>query len=66
MQQVLIRECTHNDVDAIFQLDRQWDQENIAYEFLYVSREEFIANLECFQAYFLVAESDEGVPNASN
>ncbi len=58
---VLIRECTHNDVDDIFQLDRQWDQENIAYEFNYVSREEFIADLERFPTYFLIAESDEGI-----
>ncbi len=58
---VLIRECTHNDVDDIFQLDRQWDQESIAYEFNYVSREEFIADLERFPTYFLVAESDEGI-----
>ena len=58
MKTVLIRECTHHDIDEILQLDIQWDQENIAHEFDLVSREEFIANLERFQTYFLVAEND--------
>lgn len=61
MENVLIRECIPQDIDEILRLDKQWDQENIAYEFIYVSREEFIADLEHFQPYFLVAESDEGI-----
>jgi ribosomal protein S18 acetylase RimI-like enzyme len=58
MDNVLIREITPQDIEAIFQLDSQWDQENIAHEFIYVSRAEFMADLERFQAYFLVAESE--------
>ena len=61
MENVLIRECTLQDIEDILQLDRQWDQENIAFEFIDVSREEFIADLERFQPYFLVAASDEGI-----
>ncbi len=57
MEKVLIRECTHRDIDEILQLDIQWDQENIAHEFIFVSRKEFVANLESFKPYFLVAES---------
>ena len=58
MENVLIRECTHEDVDEVLQLDRQWEEENIAREFVFVSREEFIADLERFQTFFLVAESN--------
>ena len=61
MENVLIRECTVQDIEDILQLDRQWDQENIAFEFIDVSREEFIADLERFQPYFLVATSDEEI-----
>ena len=61
MENVLIRECTLQDIEDILQLDRQWDQENIAFEFIDVSREEFIADLERFQPYFLVATSDEEI-----
>jgi ribosomal protein S18 acetylase RimI-like enzyme len=58
MEKDLIRECTHKDIDEVLQLDRLWEQENIAREFEFVSREEFAANLERFQTYFLVAESN--------
>ena len=58
MQQVLIRECTHQDLESIFQLDHLWDEEGVAYVFTYGTREEFIADFERFQKYFLVAESD--------
>lgn len=61
MQRVLIRECTLDDIDEILRLDGRWAQEDITYEFIAISREEFIADLECFPGYFLVAESDEGV-----
>jgi ribosomal protein S18 acetylase RimI-like enzyme len=61
MEPVLIREWSRHDIDDILQLDRQWDQENIAYEFIYISREEYIAGLERFQPYFLVAESDGSI-----
>ena len=58
MEHVLIRECIHKDIDEILQLDRQWEQENIAHEFTFVRREELIADLERFQTYFLVSESN--------
>jgi hypothetical protein len=34
-----MRECTSRDTDAILQLDAQWEQENIAHDFLPISRE---------------------------
>jgi hypothetical protein len=58
MQQVLIRECTHHDLDSIFQLDRLWDEEGVAYVFTYGTREDFMADFERFQKDFLVAESN--------
>ena len=58
MKQVLIRECTHQDLESIFQLDQLWDEEGVAYVFTYGNREEFIADFERFQKYFLVADSD--------
>ena len=57
MKQILIRECTHQDLESIFQLDQLWDEEGVAYVFTYGNREEFIADFERFQKYFLVAES---------
>jgi ribosomal protein S18 acetylase RimI-like enzyme len=62
MENVLIRECTRADIDAILQLERQWEQEDIAYgNFNPISREDWIDNLERFQAYFLVAEYAEHI-----
>jgi GNAT superfamily N-acetyltransferase len=62
MENVLIRECTRADIDAILQMERQWEQEDIAYgDFNPISREDWIDNLERFQAYFLVAECAEQI-----
>jgi ribosomal protein S18 acetylase RimI-like enzyme len=62
MENVLIRECTRADIDAILQLERQWEQEDIAFgDFNPISREAWIDNLEHFQAYFLVAENAEQI-----
>jgi ribosomal protein S18 acetylase RimI-like enzyme len=61
MEPMRIRACTHNDIDAVLQLDRQWEEEQIAHDFLPISREEFLTALERFPAYFLVAESDGGI-----
>lgn len=59
MEQVHIRACTRQDIDTVIGLDRQWEQEDIAYgDFNPISREEFIAFLEAFPAFFLVAEYD--------
>jgi len=58
IENILIRECTPNDIDQVYQLDTRWGREDIAYEFIPISREEFIAHLERFPTYFLVAESE--------
>jgi ribosomal protein S18 acetylase RimI-like enzyme len=56
-QNILIRECTRADIDAIVEMERQWEQEDIAFgDFNPISREAWIADLERFPAYFLVAE----------
>ena len=46
MEHVRIRACTHQDIDAVLQLDRQWEQEHIAHDFIPISREEFEAALQ--------------------
>ena len=57
MENILIRACTHADIDAIVDLERQWEQENIAFgDFNPISREAWITDLERFPDYFLVAE----------
>jgi ribosomal protein S18 acetylase RimI-like enzyme len=61
MEPVCIRACTHADIDAILQLDRQWEQEQVAHDFTPISREEFLVALERFPAYFLVAECGGGI-----
>jgi ribosomal protein S18 acetylase RimI-like enzyme len=56
---VHIRRCTSRDIDHILELDRQWEQEGIAFEFVPIRREDFMAALERFPAYFLVAEVED-------
>ena len=57
MEQIHIRACTVEDVDAVLALERQWEQEDIAYgDFNPLSREAFVAILERFPQYFLVAD----------
>src|SRR4051794_11362283 len=59
MEQIRIRPCTLHDIDAVIGLERQWEQEEIANgDFNPMSREAYLAILERFPAYFLVAESD--------
>jgi ribosomal protein S18 acetylase RimI-like enzyme len=59
MEQVRIRACTANDIDSVIALERQWEQEEIAYgDFNPMSREAYVGVLERFPAYFLVAETD--------
>jgi len=59
MEQVRIRACTPHDIDSVIALERQWEQEEIAYgDFNPMSREVYLAILERFPEYFLVAESD--------
>jgi GNAT superfamily N-acetyltransferase len=57
MDQVRIRACTAADIDGVIALERQWEQEEIAYgDFNPLSQEDYLAILERFPAYFLVAE----------
>ena len=59
MEHIRIRACTPADIDAVIGLERQWEQEEIAYgDFNPMSREAYVSILERFPAYFLVAESD--------
>ena len=59
MQQVRIRRYTADDIGAVIALERQWEQEEIAYgDFNPMRREAYVAILERFPAYFLVAECD--------
>ena len=59
MEQVHIRTCTAADIDGVIALERQWEQEEIAYgNFNPMSRDMYMAILERFGAYFLVAERD--------
>jgi ribosomal protein S18 acetylase RimI-like enzyme len=58
MEQVRIRACTPDDLDSVIALERQWEQEAIAYDdFNPMSREAYVAILERFPTYFLVAET---------
>jgi ribosomal protein S18 acetylase RimI-like enzyme len=57
MEPVRIRACTPRDIDAVLQLESQWEQEQIAHNFMPSSRDEFLTALQRFPAYFLVAES---------
>jgi ribosomal protein S18 acetylase RimI-like enzyme len=57
MEPVRIRACTPQDIDAVLQLESQWEQEQIAHNFMPSSRDEFLTALQRFPAYFLVAES---------
>jgi hypothetical protein len=57
METVLIRACTRAYIDAIVQMERQWEEEGIAYgDFDPISREAWIDTLERYPGYFLVAE----------
>ena len=57
MKKIHIRSCTHQDIDSIFELDKLWDEEGVAYFFTDISRDDFLADFERFKEYFLVAES---------
>ncbi len=59
MDQVHIRACLPNDIDGVIALERLWEQEEIAYgDFNPMSPDAYVAILDRFPAYFLVAESD--------
>ena len=57
MKDVLIRECTSQDLDGILELEQLWNDEGVAYVW-YGNREVLIADFERFPEYFLLAESD--------
>jgi ribosomal protein S18 acetylase RimI-like enzyme len=59
MEQTRIRTCTADDIDVVIALERQWEQEEIAYgDFNPMRREDYATILERFPDYFLVAEHD--------
>ena len=66
MKDILIRECTHRNLESISTLDQLWDEENVAYVFMYESREDFITDFERFQKYFLVAENEGQIVGYAN
>ena len=54
MEPVRIRACAAADIDGVITLERQWEQEEIAYgDFNPMSREDYLAILERFPAYFM-------------
>jgi len=61
MENIRIRQCTKDDLDAILQLDSEWEKEGVSYEFIPVSREDFIAQFEQFEKYYLVAEFEKNI-----
>lgn len=61
MENINIRQCSYNDIDAIFQLEAEWEKEGVSYEFIPVSREDFIAQFEQFEKYHLVAEYEGNI-----
>jgi hypothetical protein len=58
MKKVTIRQCTHRDIDGIFQLENAWEEEGISHVFNPVSREDFMTEFERFTKYYFVAESE--------
>lgn len=56
--EVRIRPCTHQDFESIFELDKLWHEEGVAYSWADYSQEDFIAEFERFPEYYLVAEND--------
>jgi ribosomal protein S18 acetylase RimI-like enzyme len=58
MAPVRIRLCTQTDLAVVVQLERLWEQENIAYGDFPMSQDAFLESLLRFPAYFFVAESD--------
>lgn len=58
MNQILIRECTHDDIESLFQLDQSWEEEGVSYLFTHGSMADFMADYERFREYYWVAEND--------
>lgn len=57
MKQATIRAGVAQEIDAVVELERQWEREQIAYgDFSPLGREGLLAALERFPTYFLVAE----------
>ena len=58
---VEFRLCTQADMDAVFALEHEWQQEGIAHVFVPQERDYFVANLNDFPAFFWVAALDRRV-----
>lgn len=61
MTSVNLRECTVRDIDAVLKLNHEWEEEDVAHVFVPLSRDEYIASLTQFPAYFLVAECENQI-----
>jgi ribosomal protein S18 acetylase RimI-like enzyme len=61
LESIDIRSCRHDDIDAVLTLDRAWEREAVAQIFVPISRDEFLASLAQFPAYFLVAERNHRI-----
>lgn len=62
MRQVNVRGYSINDITSLVELEQQWEQERNAYDdFRPLGRAGFLATLERFSAYFLVAELDDEI-----
>ncbi|MEM7345399.1 MAG: N-acetyltransferase [Chloroflexota bacterium] len=61
MNDLIIRDCTPQDIDEIIQLDVEWEQEAITHGFDPMRREEYLAYLNQVPVYFLVAETFDEV-----
>jgi ribosomal protein S18 acetylase RimI-like enzyme len=56
MTNVLIRECRHQDLESILELDKLWNDEGAAY--VWYDNQDLVRDFERFPKYFLLAESD--------
>lgn len=61
MPDILIRPCTRQDIESVFQLDKLWEAEDVSYVFTPIPLADLIAGFEQFPQYFLVAEHDSQI-----
>jgi ribosomal protein S18 acetylase RimI-like enzyme len=58
MENILIRQCTLEDLDDILKLDEQWADEDISFEFTFVKKDDLTASFNRFHPYYIVAEHE--------
>ena len=57
MTKIVIRECTDEDLTRVLELDKLWNEEDIAYVW-YGERYDLVAEFDRFRRYFVGAESE--------